>query len=209
MRKIMIPMLVLLALPLAAQAQQMPGGKKIQCWTDDKGNRSCGDHVPPQYAKKEREIFNQQGVVVAKKARQLTPEEVAEADRKAAEAAAAQKQAEAQAAYDRFLTDTYSSVKELESARDARLQIIDGRSSLAQKSIADAEKTLIDLRSRVDSAKAASKLPADRLLKQVKKFEDALADNTNAVTQLQAEREKTQTKFNQDIERYKQLRPGR
>jgi hypothetical protein len=209
MRKMMIPVLALLLLPLAAPAQQAAGGKKIQCWTDEKGNRSCGDHMPPQYAKQEREIFNQQGVVVGKKARQLTPEEVVEADRKAAQAAAAQKHADEQAAYDRFLTDTYGSVTELESARDARLQIIDGRSNLAKKSISDSQATLTDLRSRVDAAKTAGKNPDARLLKQVKKFEDSLADNTNAATQLQKEREQTLTKFSQDIERYKQLRPGR
>ena len=207
MRKIIF--ILLTALPLLASAQQSASGaKKIQCWTDDKGSRNCGDHVPPQYAKEQRDIYNSQGVVIGTQARQKTPAEVAEDERKAAEAAAAQRHIEEQAAYDRFLMDTYGSSKELESTRDLRLQMIDGRVGLAQKAISDNQKTLDDLRSRVAAAKAAGKAPDDKLLKQVQKFEDSLADSTNAVSQLQKEREGTQTKFGQDIERYKQLRPG-
>lgn len=208
MRKILI--VILAALPMLAAAQQQSGKpvKRIQCWTDEKGARSCGDHVPPQYAKEQRDIYNNQGVVIGTQSRQKTPEEIAEDERKAAEAAAAQKKIEEQAAYDRFLQDTYANAKEIEAARDARLQIIDGRSALAQKSIADTEKTLVELRGRVDGAKKANKTPDARALKQVAKFEESLAGNKEAVVQLQKEREQTATKFNQDIERYKQLRPG-
>jgi hypothetical protein len=206
MRKALISLLLIMALPSLAQAQS---AKKIQCWTDDKGNRNCGDHVPPEYAKQEREIYNSQGVVVDKKSRQLTSEEIAEQDRKAAEDAAAAKRAQDQAAYDKFLTDSYGSASELESARKLREQMLDGRIDLTKKAVADNEKSLDDLRSRVEAAKKAGKEPDDRLLKQVKKYEDSLADSRNAVVQLQKEKEQTVAKFNQDIERYKQLRPDR
>jgi len=205
MRKILTSLLLMSALFGAVQSAQ--AGKQIQCWTDNKGNRSCGDTVPPQYAKKEREVFNNQGVVVGKKAREQTPEEVAENERKAAQVAADFKHAQEQAAYDKFLTDTYSSPKELESARNLREQTLDGRISLANKAIADTEKTLVDLRGRVASVTKGGKKPDKGLLEQVAKFERGLADNKNAVTQLQQEKEKMVAKFNQDIERYKVLRP--
>lgn len=189
--------------------QAQAAGKQIQCWTDDKGNRSCGDNIPPQYVKKEREYFNSQGVVVSKKSRELTPEEVAEEKRKADEAAAELKRIQEQAAYDKFLTDTYSNTKELEAARKLREQALDGRIVLAQKAVTDNEKTLVDLRGRVDSIKkAGKKAPDKKLLDQVKKFEDSLVDNKNAVAQLQQEKEKMVNKFNQDIARFKVLRPG-
>lgn len=207
MRKISI--ILLTALPLIASAQQgTTNAKKIQCWTDEKGNRSCGDHVPPQYAKQQRDIYNSQGVVIGTQSREKTAAEIAEDQRKAAEAEAAQKKIEEQAAYDRFLLDTYASSKELESTRDLRIQMIDGRAALAQKAVADNQKTLEDLHSRVAAAKAAGKAPDKKLLKDVKKYEDSMTDSSEAVKQLQKERETTQTKFAQDIERYKQLRPG-
>lgn len=206
MRKVFLSLIGMLLLSAGVQATAVAAMKQIQCWTDDKGNRMCGDTVPPQYAKKEREYFNQQGMVVGKKARELTPEEAAEEKRKADEAAAELKHIQEQAAYDKFLTDTYGSSKELEAARKLREQTLDGRIGLAQKAIADTEKTLADLRGRVD--KSSKKQPDKRLLDQIKKFEASLADNKTSVAQLQQEREKMVNKFNQDIERFKVLRPG-
>lgn len=206
MRKVFLSLIGMLLLSVGVQATAVAAMKQIQCWTDDKGNRMCGDTVPPQYAKKEREYFNQQGMVVGKKARELTPEEAAEEKRKADEAAAELKHIQEQAAYDKFLTDTYGSSKELEAARKLREQTLDGRIGLAQKAIADTEKTLADLRGRVD--KSSKKQPDKRLLDQIKKFEASLADNKTSVAQLQQEREKMVNKFNQDIERFKVLRPG-
>lgn len=205
MRKVFKTLLGVMLLSVFSHTAQA-ALKQIQCWTDDKGNRSCGDSVPPQYAKKEREFFNRQGVVVGKKARELTPEEAAEEKRKADEAAAELKRIQEQAAYDKFLTDTYGSSKELESARKLREQTLDGRIVIAQKAIADNEKTLVDLRGRVD--KSGKKQPDKKLLDQVKKFEGSLADNKAAVAQLQQEKEKMNAKFNQDIARFQVLRPG-
>ncbi len=209
MRKVFGLLLGMALLPVLSHTVQAAGLKQIQCWTDDKGNRSCGDTVPPQYAKKEREYFNRQGIVVGKKSRQLTPEEVADEKRKADEAAAELKRIQEQAAYDKFLTDTYGSTRELEAARKLREQTLDGRIGLAKKAIADGEKTLADLHGRVASInKAGKKQPDKKLLDQVKKFEGALADNKAAVVQLQQEKEKTIAKFDQDIARYQVLRPG-
>lgn len=206
MRKVFTTLLGMLVLSVGVQTAAVAGMKQIQCWDDDKGNRMCGDSVPPQYAKKEREYFNRQGVVVKKKSRELTPQEAAEEKRKADEAAAELKRIQEQAAYDKFLTDTYGSSKELESARKLREQTLDGRIALAQKAIVDNQKTLVDLRGRVD--KAGKKAPDKKLLDQVKKFEASLADNKTAVVQLQDEKAKMVDKFNKDIARYQQLRPG-
>lgn len=190
-------------LPLASQAQ---GKKKIQCWTDERGHRSCGDRVPPQYAKTEREIINERGVVVGTKSRQKTAEEIAEEERKAQAEAEAQKQAQAKVAYDRFLIDSYSSIKDLETARDLRLQMTDGRIQLAEKALADSQKTLKDLKDQVAAATAAKKEPDKKLLGQVRKFEKAVAENSESVTQLQRDREQTQIKFAQDIQRFRELK---
>lgn len=207
MRKVLAGLFLLCTLPMVAHAQA-PGGKRIQCWTDDKGHRSCGDSVPPQYSQKARELYNNQGVVVGTKARQLTPEEAAEADRKQADDAAAAKHMQEQLAYDKFLTDTYGSSKELEAARTLREQTLDGQLTLIQKSIADNEKTLTDLRGRADTQTKAGKKPDGRLLDQIKKFEGSLEDSKKSADQLQSEKLKMVSKFNLDIERYKLLRPG-
>ena len=207
MRKVFVSLIGMSLVSALEAAGPPPSGlKQIQCWTDDKGSRMCGDTVPPQYAKKEREFFNRQGIVVGKKSRELTPEEAAEEKRKADEAAAELKRIQEHAAYDKFLTDTYGSSKELEAARKLREQTLDGRIGLAQKAIADNEKALADLRGRVD--KAGKKQPDKKLMDQIRKFEASLADNKTSVVQLQQDKEKMVAKFNKDIARYQELRPG-
>ena len=56
-----------LAAAVAASAASAGSSAKIQCWTDEKGQRACGNSVPVQYADKERETFNARGRVVETK----------------------------------------------------------------------------------------------------------------------------------------------
>lgn len=211
MRSFIVPTVVALLLPIAASA----AGKNIQCWTDDKGHRSCGDYVPPQYAKKEVQILNERGLVVEKKAREKTAAEIEEDDRKAKEAINEAQNARKRAAYDRFLIDTYSSVQELEKARDIRVQTLDARIRLAEKAVADNQKTLEDLRGRAAKPPVVGANPKaveaiakanERLKKQIETFEKTLADNTLATTTMQQEREQTLKKFAEDIQRWQELK---
>jgi hypothetical protein len=187
--------------------------KKIQCWTDDKGHRSCGDYVPPQFAQKEVQILNKHGMVVDTRQRERTAEEAAADVLKAQEEKQAAERARKQAAYDRFLLDTYSNAKELEKARDIRVKTLDGRIMLAEKAVGDNQATLADLRSRVPKALDADPKKAamqaknnDRLKKQIETFENTLADNTKAITVMKQERETTVAKFEEDIQRWQILK---
>ena len=192
-----------LLLPLAAFAA---GAPKIQCWTDEHGERACGDQVPPQYAKVQRDVVNSQGVVIDTEARQKTPEEIAQDERQAAEQKAQQDAAKKQAAYDQFLLQTYNSADDLKAARDLRLQAIDGRLKLAQKSVGDSENALRSLQKQRDSITAAGKQPNAGLLKQIHTAEHSVTDNQQAVITMQAEHERMRDKFDQDIARYRQLK---
>lgn len=188
-----------LLLPLTSWA-------KIQCWTDAQGNRACGDQVPPQYAKVQRDVVNSQGIVVNTEARQKTPEEIAQEEKQAAEQKAARQAAEQRAAYDRFLIGTYNSVDDIKAARDLRIQAIDGRLNLVRKSVSDSRDTLKGLLQQRDSVTSAGKKPNAALLKQIAKFQKSEIDGQNAMTQLTAEHEQTQAKFDADIARYQQLK---
>ncbi|HEX4872629.1 MAG TPA: hypothetical protein VFV27_09970, partial [Nevskiaceae bacterium] len=128
MRRILALLLLLSSGSLLAQAKP-----KIVCWNDDQGVRHCGDRVPPEYAKTDRERLDAQGRVISTQARELTAEELAEKKR-AEEAAAleAQRRKEAEA-YDRFLLQSFTLPEDILSARDERLRILDGRIRLADE----------------------------------------------------------------------------
>lgn len=203
---------VLLAVALAGAAAGPPAlhaqapERKIVCWTDENGHRACGDRVPPQYARQERQVYDKSGRVVETIERQKTPDEVAEAERRVAEQEAGRKRAQEQAAYDRFLLTSFASVAELERTRDERLSTLNGRLGLAEKSLADNEDGIRQLQEQIAAAEQQPEKKAPvRLTRELTEFERTLADNRRAVEKLKGERDQIVLKFASDIARYREL----
>lgn len=172
MRYMIFAMLWLLA-PVA-QAQK----PKIVCWTDEHGVRACGDRVPVAYAKSDAQL-----------------------DREARLGEEARKQEATQAAYDRYLIQTFGEVSDLVRARDERLGSLDGQLTLARKAIRDGEKNLDLARQRSDAA------PADAALaREAASYEAGLNSNRRVAGQLGTERTEICGKYAADILRFQTLR---
>lgn len=204
MNRILAGLLLSCAAAVSHAAGNSPA-TRLQCWTDEKGVRACGNSVPPQYAKGERQVIDAQGRVVQTKAREKTPDEVEAAARAAAERKERERIEAERAAYDRFLLTTYASVGDLEKARQERTGMLDSRIELAQKGVTETEATLAKLKQQVEAAKAKDR-PSDKLDKQVVQFERALVDGLKAVSALKQERAAVEEKFGRDIVRYRELR---
>jgi len=195
------PLLTLLALASALSAAPAFAAK-VQCWTDDKGQRMCGDRVPPEYADKERKVINQKGYVVETTKPVKTPEEIEAEKQKVKEAEEARKRAE----YDRDLLQTYRSVKDLETMRDDRLSSLDSRIRITEKNLADNEKVLEELKGREENLKKQNKPVEEKLTNQIKQYKRSLRDNKKALAAFNREREQTRTKFDDDIARFSALK---
>jgi hypothetical protein len=173
----------------------------IVCWNDDKGQRACGDHVPPQYAKSQREIYDNRGVVVETLKAQATPEQRA-AEEQAAQDAERQQQ---QQQNDAFLLQTYRTVGDLEAARDNRLQSLDTRLNLAEKEVQNGQAAMSALQDRADAQRGAGKDPDPALDGQIKACAATQAENIKAVARIKQDREDTAAQYEQDIRRYQEL----
>ena len=114
---------------------------KTYKWVDENGVTHYGDSVPAQYAKKETHTLNKQGMEVARSEAQKSPEEQAAAERER-EAIIRQKQ------HDSFLLTTYTSVKDIESLRDERLEQISGQRRAAEAYVETLHGRLSTLQSR-------------------------------------------------------------
>jgi hypothetical protein len=199
----------LLAAAVALCISTAAFGQKIQCWTDENGQRSCGDSVPPKYADRERQEINERGIATKQVPRAKTPaeqiaeEQAREKARKEADDAA--KAAQRQQAYDRYLVESYRSVKDLEKARQERLAALDTRIVLVEKAIASGQAQLDALVARRQSLQK-SNFPVDKKLEeQIKEYRRAIIENPKALEQLKMEREKVDTQFTADIARYYEL----
>lgn len=181
----------------AAQAQK----PRIICWTDKSGQRVCGDRIPPEYAKTESKVLDDQGRVVQTNKRELTVEERAAIQARADAEEAQRKAASDAAAYDTFLTQSYGSTGDLMRARNDRLTAIDGRMAISAKTLADNNRTRDKLRQEATAAPGDADLQA-----QLKAYERNVTLSQETLDGLATERNEVCTKFAADLKRYRQLK---
>lgn len=183
---------------------QTPPDKGIVCWLDDHGVRACGDHVPPQFAKKQREIYNERGVLVQTLKAEETAEQRAAEQRAAEDAQHQLEEQQKQQANDKFILQTYTSLADLKAARDSRLASFDTRIELAEKAVKGGAASLSDLQARADVERSAGRDPSPELEAQIKTFAAAQAENISAVERIKQEREATAAQYQHYIELYQQ-----
>lgn len=200
--KFSVAAVVLITLVWAAPAAAQ---KKIQCWTDKHGARMCGDRVPPEYAGQQREVLKDGRVVQTVKAAS-TPEEIAAAKKAKRDAEEAAAEAKRRADYDRALLETYRSAKDIESMRDERVAMLDGRIASIEKNTTNTDKSLADLKARAERLINEGKPVDDKLAKQIKHFERDQKQNLKSLERNRTERAEIEKKFNADLERYLELR---
>jgi len=172
-------------------------------WVDEQGVVHYGDNVPPQYANQQRTLLNSEGVEVGQLDAQKTPEQQA-AD--ARERAAVMKQKQ----HDAFLVTTYTSVKDIESLRDVRLEQLKGVRAAAEQYVETLRGRLSSLQSNALQFRPYSERPDAR------RMPDYLAENLvrtvnelnvqNAALSANSEEEASlRAQFQSDIERYREL----
>jgi len=172
-------------------------------WVDEQGVVHYGDHIPPQYASKERAVLNSQGVEVGRLEAQKSPEQ-ATAEARAREAQMKQRQ------HDAFLITTYTSIKDIEALRDLRLDQLRGQRAAAEQYTESLRTRLATLQTRAlnfqpyNSRPDARRMPDDlaetlvRTVSQLHAQDHELAVKTQEEVTLRAQ-------FQADIERYRAL----
>jgi len=204
-------LLVLAAIALAAGAAQADTnsssstkkGPVAYRWVDEQGVVHYGDNIPPQYASKERSLLNGEGVEVGVVDGQKTPEQLAA---EARDRAALMKQKQ----HDAFLVTTYTSVKDIEALRDARLDQLNGQRAAAEQYIDSLRVRLSSLQSRAmnfqpySSRSDARRMPDDLAEELVRAVNELRTQNTTLAARTEEETT-LRAQFQSDIERYREL----
>ena len=186
------------------QTQEKPS---VYRWVDDKGVVHYGDRIPVQDSQKESAVLNRQGVEVDRRSAQKSPAEQAEQLRRDQEQAKVQQ-------HDNFLLTTYTSPKDIEDLRDARLAELTGQHAAAEQYVATLNVRLGIYQSQAMSFRPynedpkAHKMPDDlaenivHTLSELRTQHNALAAKDREVLAVRAE-------FDSDLQRYKTLRAAR
>lgn len=200
------PVAVLLcsvAAALAAPWAQAQGGTSYK-WVDDKGVVHYGDRVPPEAAKRERAVLNDQGVVVRRLDAEKTPEELAAEQRSLAEAARIRER-------DDFLRATYSSVRDIELLRDQRLDQLREQRVSTETYVATLGQRLAELQARAqtfkpyNTAQGARRMP-DGLAEDLVRTVNEINRQRRLLDDRTASEAAMRSQFQSDIDRYRQLR---
>ena len=176
-------------------------------WVDEQGVVHYGDSIPPQYAEKEHQLLNKQGVEVGHTEAQKTPEQLA-IDAREHDALVKQQQ------HDSFLLATYTSVKDIESLRDVRLDQLQGQRIAAEQYVENLHSRLVALQARVKHFRPynvrpdAHRMPDD-LAEDLVHTLNEMRTQSNALTVKNQEVATLKEQFEMDINRYRELHEAR
>jgi hypothetical protein len=198
---------LLLALACAAgavSAQNADKGAVVYRWVDSHGVVHFGDSVPPKYARDQRELLNNQGVVVGHVDAEKTPAQLAAEAR-----ARAQRLAQKQRDY--FLLSTYASVKDIKSLRDERLSQLQAQQTAAQQYVESLQSRLTSLEGRAQQYKPYSARPnappmPDELAQELVQTSSEVRLQDQAIQARAQQEAQVRAQFQSDIERFEQLK---
>jgi Domain of unknown function (DUF4124) len=181
-----------------ADANNQPAAYK---WVDEQGVTHYGDSIPPQYAERELHLLNKQGVEVGHSDAAKTPEQLA-AEARTHEASLKQQQ------HDSFLIATYTSVKDIETLRDVRLDQLNGQRTAAEAYVENLHSRLVALQDRAKHFRpytAQARRMPDDLAEDLVHTLNEMRTQSNALTAKNQEVAAVKAQFDTDIERYREL----
>lgn len=177
----------------------------IKCWTDKDGNRACGDSVPPQYSQQGHEVLNQQGIVIRQQSAAKTPAQLAAERKKREQEAVAARKREAQAKRDRVLLDTFSSVDDIQLARDGKVSAIQSQIKLTQGQLEKLQHSLDNAIQGAAQMEREGKEPSKQIKGNIASIRRQIAENQQFIVSKRAEQQQVRAKFAAYIKRFKEL----
>ena len=194
-----------------AQSPAAPAAKLYK-WVDAEGNVQFSDKVPPEHAKQERKILNQQGLTVDTIERAKTPEELAREKRIAELRAEQQRLIAEQAARDRVLLNTFRSEDDIILARDGKLAAVDVLIKVTRGSITRMETRLTEMQNNAARMERSGETVSARYLGQIDDLRRQIKDAQASIVAKKNEKQRIRAKYDEDAERFRMLSslgPGR
>lgn len=178
---------------------------KLYKWVDENGVTHYGETIPPEYANRDREQLNKQGLV-EKREKVINAEE-----RKASAEAKSRKQAEALAQQeskrrDNALLDTYTTEKEIDLARDRNLQQIEARINSNITLLQSAQANLSELQKERDNLNQQKRPIPPSLLEEIKAKEERIAKLQKELELGQQKMAAVKSRFEADKQRFRELK---
>lgn len=189
---------IISAVPAAENKQ------KYQCWTNEDGITECGNYVPPQYSQSGFQEFNDQGMPIGEVNRAPTPEELVQLEQQEE----AERQRQAQLKKDQALLALFSTERDIELARSAMLNTIDGQINGTETVLAGYKANLADLeksyeKSQDNPAVSASQLQT--IQTNIANAKRRIQDTEDTLRKRQEERQKVEAEYDIYKQRFQDI----
>ncbi|MEO1202983.1 MAG: DUF4124 domain-containing protein [Pseudomonadota bacterium] len=176
-------------------------------WVDADGKIYFGDSVPPEFTDLQKEVLNEQGVVVQTLAGKISDEEL-EAMRIAEEQRQA---AELQERADSALLATYLTVQEIEMHRDRRVELFKAQSRVTELYLRNLKRQLGKLEREASRFQPYSEDPEapmvdPSLVERIAETESIIARHEGNLSQFREDERQIIARFEGDIDRFKRLK---
>lgn len=169
-------LLAALAAACAAWAGPADATGKVYRWVDEKGVVHFGDAIPPEYSRQRHEVLNARGTREVVHGEELPPPLPVYDSR------------------DRALLASYGSVAEIAAVRDRRIGYLDSQNEVAQNRL---ESLRARQRELEENASAINELAT--VNQRIGEYEGEIERRDAEIARIRGE-------FDNDIERYRELR---
>jgi len=198
--------LALLVLPVIVMVSSFSVQAKMYKWVDENGQMHFGDRIPPQYAVKEHQELNNQGLVVKHKDAAKTATQKAEDKRLEHERKKAELEEKKKIQRDRVLLDTYTTERDLIVARDSRLDAVDSQIRLATSIIDDSNTKIESMEKQVEQLEASGRQVPPDLYERIENQKQQVSVQNEVMENHKKRRDEISAQFNDYIERFKILK---
>jgi len=179
--------------------------RELYRYTNDQGNMVVDYQVPPEYVPKGYEILNEKGMVIEVVPRELSEEEKANRDIQVRLEEAAQAEQERLREWDETLLLRYSTIEDIEAARERALSNLRIRVSILKSNKRSLKQQVENYQAQAADQERRGQ-PVD--VKHVTAIEDLqseIAITESAIVDRQAEIEQVSSEYEADIDRFSML----
>jgi hypothetical protein len=187
--------LLLVATSLAAQ-------QFYYRYTNDNGVKVINDILPPEVVPRGYEVINRSGQVVKTVPRQLTAQE---REHNKEQLAQQQREAEAlakQQAWDETLLLRYSSVDDIEAARERAMRDMNIRISILRSNLLSVKSEIESEQQRAANLERMGRQAAPDLLEKIEVLQAEIENIEESIAQRSLEKDELYASYQRDIERF-------
>ncbi len=204
-RHSLVKYLVLLVPLLVVDPALAKGGKKLYRYTNNEGNIVVDYQVPPEFVKKGYEVLSAEGVVLKVVPRELTEEERKIADAQERLEAEARAEEERLREWDETLLRRYSTIEDIEAARERalmdlriRVSILKGNKRSLKQQVENYQAQAAELERMGKEVDVARLSAIDDLQSEIGATDRAIRDREQEIKDVSAA-------YDADIERFEAL----